>query len=65
MDPFQELHDVDLVISSGRWSAEILDEVANFFHQLDDGLPPRMISDADSMVRNNSADIIPRVVPGT
>lgn len=67
MEPILEPDDVDFVISSGRWNAEVLAEVAEFFRQCDDESPSLAVSEANSKNRKGvaTADVIRPVVPGT
>ena len=67
MEPMFEPDDVDLVISSGRWSAKILAEVTEFFRQCDDEDSSLAVSEANSRERKTTAasDVIRLVVPGT
>ena len=58
MEPILEPDDVDLVISSGRWSDEVLAEVADFFRQCEAELPPLAVRDTASKVCNKSPDVI-------
>ena len=68
MEPIFEPDDVDLVISGGRWSAEVVAEVAEFFrHCDDDDVPSLAVSDSNSKNRKSAAaaEVIRPVVPGT
>jgi hypothetical protein len=67
MEPTFEPDDVDLVISSGRWSEEVLAEVAEFFTQCDDEVPSLAVSESNSKNRKSAAaaDVIRPGVPGT
>ena len=57
MKPFLEPDDVDLTISSGRWSPEVLAEVLEFFRHCDAELPPLAIGDTTSKPCNEPADV--------
>lgn len=67
MEPIYEPEDVDFVISSGRWSAEVLAEVAEFFRQCDDEAPSLVVNEASSNERKTSAssEVIQPVAPVT
>lgn len=58
MEPIFEPDDVDLVISSGRWSDAILAEVADFFQHCDDNQSPSCDRDTTSKVRGKSTDVV-------
>lgn len=66
MEPILEPDDVDLVISSGRWSAEALAEVTEFFRHCDDEDSSLVVSEANSRERKTTAagEVIRPVVPG-
>ena len=65
MEPIFESDDVDLVISSGRWSDEERREVAEFFQQVDQEPPSSATREARSKIRNLPTEIIRPVVSGT
>ena len=67
MEPIYEPDDVDLVISGGCWSAEVVAEVAEFFRNCETEVPMLAPDDATFRDRKNSVTphVIPPVVPGT
>lgn len=67
MEPILEPDDIDLVISCGRWSDEVLADVAEFVRQCDDDVPSLAGSDSNSKNRKSAAaaEVIRPVVPGT
>ncbi len=67
MEPILEPDDVDLVISSGHWSAEVLTEVAEFFHQCDEENSSTIVSKPNCRESKSTAasEVTLPVVPGT
>ena len=67
MEPILEPDGVDLVISSGRWSADVLAEVAEFFQQRENEVTTMIIAEENLKERKRTAavDVIRPVVTGT
>ena len=57
MEPILEPDGVDLVISSGRWSAEVLAEVAEFFQQCENEVTTLISGEENPKERKSTAAV--------
>ena len=67
MEPILEPDGVDLVISSGRWSVEVLAEVAEFFQQCENEVTTMIAGEESSKERKciAASDTVRQVASGT